>query len=100
MPQLQRLYEDLKDNEDFQLLTISIDALGAQVVKPYMEKYKLDFPALLDPKGSIKTIYNTTGVPESFIINQKGMIVDKIIGPRDWSNSRVKRFFESLIEKG
>ena len=100
MPQLQRLYDDLKDHEDFQLLTISIDALGAQVVKPFLEKHKLDFPTLLDPKGSIKKIYNTTGVPESFIINQKGLIVDKVIGPRDWSGSEVERFFGTLMEKG
>lgn len=100
MPHLQQLYEELKDNENFQLLTISIDALGAQIVKPFMERHKLDFTTLLDPKGSIKKTYNTTGVPESFIINQKGIIVDKIIGPRDWSSSNARRFIETLIEKG
>ncbi len=31
---------------------------------------KLSFPALLDPGGTIKNLYGTTGVPESFIVNK------------------------------
>jgi peroxiredoxin len=100
MPQLQQLYKDFKDHDDFQLLTISIDALGAQVVKPFLRKHGLDLPTLLDPKGSIKKLYRTTGVPESFIINQEGIIIDKIIGPRDWTSTTMKGFLLDIVKRG
>ena len=48
MPTMQRLYDRLHDR-GLEVLAISIDALGAQVVKPFMQQYRLTFPALLDP---------------------------------------------------
>ena len=34
--------------------------------------------------------YQTTGVPESFLVNKKGVIVKRLIGAQDW-NSPVNR---------
>jgi len=99
MPQLQQLYEEFAKYDNFQLLTISIDALGRQVVEPFMEKNGLTLPTLLDPRGSIKKIYHTTGVPESFIIDQRGVLIDKIIGPRDWTSDPMKRYLLALLKR-
>jgi peroxiredoxin len=97
MPSMEKLYQELK-GEDFELLAISVDEAGAEAVKPFMEKHKLGFPVLLDTKGEIKNLYQATGVPESFIIDKYGMIVGKIIGPRDWADSRAIRYFRNLIQ--
>jgi len=40
-----------------------------------------------------------TGVPESFIINRQGVLVEKIIGPLNWAAPEVFRFFRKLIGK-
>ena len=64
-----------------------------------MEKHKLSFPALTDTKGSIKSLYQTTGVPESFIIGKDGIIAEKVIGPRDWATPNVIRYFKSLVRE-
>jgi peroxiredoxin len=64
-----------------------------------MKKHKLSFPALLDTKGDIKSLYQTTGVPESFIIDKEGIIVEKIIGPRDWASPGAIRSIRNLIQK-
>jgi hypothetical protein len=63
-----------------------------------MKKYNLSFPALMDPDGTIKTLYQTRGVPESFIVNQEGFLVQKIIGPRDWATPAVVGFFRDLLQ--
>lgn len=96
MPSMEKLYQALKD-ENFEILAVSIDALGAKVVAPFMNTYSLSFPALIDPDGTIKTLYQTTGVPESFIINKQGILVEKIIGPRDWATPAVVDFFRDLL---
>ena len=97
MPSMEKLYQELKD-EGFEILAVSIDVSGAMAVLPFMEKHKLSFPALTDTKGDIKSFYQTTGVPESFIIDKEGVIVEKIIGPRDWATPSVIRYLRNLIK--
>lgn len=98
MPSMERLYKELK-GENFEILAVSIDALGTKAVAPFMKKYNLSFPALMDPDATIKTLYQTTGVPESFIVSQEGILIKKIIGPRDWATPEVIGFFRDLIQK-
>ena len=98
MPSMERLYKELK-GENFEILAVSIDSLGTKAVAPFMKKYNLSFPALMDPGGTIKTLYQTTGVPESFIVNQDGILINKIIGPRDWAAPEIIGFFRDLLQK-
>ena len=98
MPSMEKLYQELK-GEDFEILAVSIDATGSNVVAPFMKKHKLSFPALTDTQGTIKDLYQTTGVPESFIIGKDGFIAEKIIGPRDWATPDVMNYFRNLVQK-
>jgi peroxiredoxin len=98
MPSMEKLHQELK-GEGFEILAVSIDASGAKDVLPFMKKYKLSFPALTDTRGAIKELYQTTGVPESFIIDKDGIIVEKVIGPRDWATPGAIRYFRNLIQR-
>ena len=98
MPSMERLYKELK-GEDFEILAVSIDSLGPKAVAPFMKKYNLSFPALMDPDATIQTLYQTIGIPESFIVDQEGILIKKIIGPRDWATPEVIGFFRDLIQK-
>ncbi|MGW8301898.1 MAG: TlpA disulfide reductase family protein [Desulfobacterales bacterium] len=97
MPSMEKLYREL-EGENFEILAVSIDALGQKAVAPFMKKYNLSFPALMDPDGTIKTLFQTTGVPESFIINQEGILIEKVIGPKDWATPPVVGFFRNLLQ--
>ncbi len=96
MPTIQRLHDQLQPR-GLEVLTVSLDPLGAQIVDPFMKKYGLSFPVLLDAKSQIQKLYGTTGVPESFIIDKAGRLVEKIVGPRDWSHPKVLTMFERLM---
>jgi peroxiredoxin len=98
MPSMEKLYQ-LLNGENFEILAVSIDTKGRKVVAPFMKKYKLTFPALIDSKGIIKTTYKTTGVPESFIIDKQGILIKKIIGPLNWANPEVFGFLKDLIQR-
>ena len=98
MPSMEELYQKLKA-EGFEILAVSMDISGAQAVRPFMEKHKLNFPALTDTEGAVKSLYQTTGVPESFIIDKDGIIVEKVIGPRDWASPGAIRSFRNLIQR-
>jgi hypothetical protein len=64
-----------------------------------MKKHKLSFHALIDSAGTLKNLYRTTGVPESFIIDKQGSILEEVIGPRDWAAPGALRYFRSLIQE-
>jgi len=98
MPSMEKLHQELM-GESFEILAVSIDVLGAKAVIPFMKKHKLSFPALTDTKGAIKSLYQTTGIPESIIIDKDGIIVEKIIGPRDWATPDAIRYFRNLIQR-
>jgi peroxiredoxin len=98
MPSLEALYQKFKD-ENFEILAISIDEVGAEAVAPFMKKNNLSFAALLDPEGTIKNAYQTTGVPESFIVDRQGILVEKIIGPRNWADPATVRYLRDFIRR-
>lgn len=97
MPSMEKLYQHFK-GRDFEILGVSIDVLGEQVVRPFMKELNLTFPALLDTQGRIKSLYATTGVPESFIVDKQGRIAFIAIGPREWSKPEFIEFFEKLVK--
>jgi peroxiredoxin len=98
MPSIESLYQTLK-GEDFEILAVSVDAMGVKTVAPFMKKYKLNFPVLLDTDATIRNLYGTTGVPESFIIDRKGIVVKKAIGSENWARPETIRFLRNLIAK-
>lgn len=96
MPTIQRLHERLHP-KGLEILAVSLDVLGAQVVVPFMQTRRLSFTALLDTKSVVQRLYQTTGVPESFIVDKRGMLVEKIVGPRDWAHPQMLASFERLL---
>ena len=96
MPTIERLYHQLHPR-GLEVVAISLDPLGAQVIEPFMRRYRLTFPVLLDVKSEVERLYGTTGVPESFIVDKQGRLVEKVVGPRDWSSPQMLALFERLL---
>ncbi len=49
----------------------------------YMKQYGIEFPSAVDADLRIKAHYNVTGLPETFVIDQKGVVVAKYISVID-----------------
>lgn len=96
MPTIQRLHEELHP-KGLVVLAINMDALGRQTVEPFLDKRRLTFPILLDPESQTERLYQTAGVPESFIVDKAGLLVEKIVGPRDWAHPEIIALFERLL---
>lgn len=99
MPSMQTLYTGLK-GQPFEILAVSVDSDGPQKITNYAKKFGLTFPILHDQKGRIKEIYKTTGVPETFIIDQNGVIAEKVWGPRDWTIPASYQTIIDLLKNG
>ena len=57
----------------------------------------LTFPILHNPAGDIQQVYQTTGVPESFVIDKQGVIMKKIAGPTEWDAPENEELIRRLL---
>lgn len=80
-------------------LAISVDQgpTAADEVRKFVEEFKLGFVPLLDPKHRALDLYGVTGIPTTFLIDRKGVIVAKEVGPRNWTNSERLGRLEALF---
>ena len=98
MPSLEVLHRQFKE-KNFVLLTISVDYEGIKPVQEFINKHQYTFPVLLDPKGETLDLFEVKGIPTTFLIDKKGKMVGKAIGPRDWKSVEVVSLLNFLIEK-
>lgn len=80
MPYMERMYQSLQ-GQPFEILAVSVDEKGAEDVAPFVRELGLSFPILLDPDKKVEGLYQTSRVPESFIIDKNGVVRRLVIGP-------------------
>jgi len=97
-PSLERLYGQLRD-DGFELLGVSIDAPGARdEIRAFRDEFGISFPILVDPGKEVYRAYGATGVPETFLIDAGGNLVERFVGPRNWDEPRYARALRRLLE--
>lgn len=97
MPSMERLYQKLKD-QDFVILAVSLQEPASKVRK-FFRKYKLSFPALLDPKGKAGELFRVISIPTSYILDRDGSIIGRAIGARKWDSAESVAMFKALIQQ-
>jgi len=95
IPSMMRLNQAMS-GKPFQMLAVSIDDGGKPAVEAFFKQSGFSLPALNDPGQSIGKLYGVTGVPETFVIDKKGVILKKFIGGLDWSAPEVIKYFNEL----
>jgi len=85
MPSMEVLYRNFKQ-DGLVVLAVSIDRVTTkQEIPPFVKSLSLTFPVLIDSWGQTDKRYKLMGVPETYIIDQQGILREKVIGPRDWT---------------
>ncbi len=88
----------LMAGKPFRMLAISIDQGGKGAVEAFFRNAGTALPTLLDVDGTASRLYGTTGVPETFVIDRKGVIIKKVIGALNWSDPEVVRFLNEAMQ--
>ena len=92
-PSFQGLVTRKKDDPRIVFVTVLYED-DPQKMREFMKASGYGFIVLVDDRRVSKA-YGITGVPESFVINGKGRIEEKMIGPVRWDSSRI----ESLLSR-
>jgi peroxiredoxin len=97
MPAMQSVYDSLR-SRGFRIAAVSIDEGDATEVRNFAAELGLTFDILHDPSGRVQQVYQTTGVPESFLLDRDGVIVKRVIGAHDWSSPVNRQLVERLLD--
>jgi len=96
MPSMERLYRDF-ESQGLVMLAVNIDENGRDAVAKFLKKTPHSFPVLLDSENVAQNTYGVFRFPESFIIDRNGVVVDKIIGGRDWMAGTIFKKIKFLL---
>ncbi len=98
MPAMEKLYQELAPR-GFRIAAVSIDEGSPEGVQAFGQELGLSFDILQDRSTTVQQIYQTTGVPESFLLNREGVIVKRVIGAHDWGSAVNRALIERLLDE-
>lgn len=82
------------------IVAVSVDdAATDAAIRAFAHRYDLTFEILHDPTGAIERDYQTTGVPETFVIARDGVIRKKVIGADDWGSPGNQALIAQLLRE-
>jgi peroxiredoxin len=92
---MERLYRRLH-KQGFEIVAVSVDE-DPSVVESFRERLSISFPIVLDADQQVSRLYQTTGFPESLLIDEGGTVVERYVGPRDWAiySDRIQRLISA-----
>jgi peroxiredoxin len=96
MPAIEQLWRELGP-KGLRIVSVSIDDGAPGDVQSFAKEYGLTFDILQDRSTGIQKVYQTTGVPESFLLDKQGVIVKKVIGEHPWSSPSNQRLVAELL---
>jgi len=91
IPHFNKLHQIYSD-KGLAVVGISVDEGGKNVVKPFVEEFKIPYPILLGNEKVARDFGGIRGIPTTFIINKNGEIIKKLVGYHDQEE------FESIIK--
>lgn len=100
MPSINALQKKVQSN-DFVILTVNIDQTGRENIKKFVDSRGLEFRVLLDPKSDVSAgKYGISGVPETFLIDRNGIVIERYIGPRNWTEEAFITYLNKILNAG
>ena len=97
MPSIETLHREFGPR-GLRIVAVSVDDPGQQkAVRSFARDLGLTFEILQDPTHEIQHAYQTTGVPETFVLGRDGVIRKKIIGAMDWNSDATHRLVAELL---
>jgi DsbE subfamily thiol:disulfide oxidoreductase len=97
MPAMDRLYREFK-GKGFEVLAVNVKDKRSDALA-FVKKLKLSYPIMMDPEGEIGLLYGAFGMPTTYLIDEKGMLLARIWGPADWYGPAARNLIKSLLDK-
>lgn len=97
MPSINSLYEIYLDNPEVVFVMINTESKEDKVRK-FMKKKKFSFPIYFPNASMIPRVYESKGIPTTFVLDKDGYIAYKKVGMANYDADNFVKFIARLTE--
>ena len=97
IPELQAMHQKYA-SRGFKVVGISLDDTGVDGVKQFVSKHSMTYPIAYDPEGKIATIFQSSVLPTSVIVDRSGQIVWKKFGAVSTEDPSLKEALNKALD--
>ncbi len=94
-PSLNKLQQELGP-EGLVVLGISQDK-DPQAYRSFLNHFNIAYQTARQPDAATQTEYGTVQIPETYIINTDGRVVEKVVSDTDWASPAMIEHVKSLL---
>ncbi len=99
MPSIEALHRDL-EGEGLAVVAVSVDDPNATaMIREFAKEYDLTFDILHDQTQLFRDLYRYFALPETYVIDRKGVIRRKELSSHDWNAPEQRLFIERLLRE-
>jgi len=97
MPSMERLYQEFK-GKGLEIVAVNVkDKRPAALA--FVKELKLNYPILMDPEGEVGLLYGAFGLPVTYLIDRKGIVLARLWGPADWHSPAARKLIAALVDQ-
>ena len=93
-PSLEQFAEKMRDHGVI-VLSVSVDE-NQKALQDFIQEYHISYPVGRDPDRSLAARYGTFQFPETYILDRRGLVAEKVVGATDWDDPRIQNFVLDL----
>lgn len=95
MPSIQELYEAQENNENVVFVMINVEG-NLNKVNKFLSRKDFKFPVYFINSTGIPKVYDTSGIPATFVVDKEGNIAYSKVGMANYSSSGFIEFINNL----
>lgn len=84
---------------DLRVYFVALDGRGEKDVKPFIDKHGFRVATLIDPRMAVAREHGVRWIPVTIVIDRKGVMVARAIGPRQWDGKEALDLVQSLMKR-
>jgi len=89
LPELQTVWDEFRDNPDFEMIVIGREE-SDESVKAFQQEHGFTFPMAADPDASVYHKFATKSIPRTFLISREGTVLYEWTGHYEEEIPRLK----------
>ena len=97
MPTMVRLHNEFK-TKGFEIVAVNVKDKRSDALT-FIKKMKMNFPVMMDPEGEAGLLYGAFGMPITYLIDDKGLVMARLLGDADWYSPQARGLIRGLLER-
>jgi cytochrome c biogenesis protein CcmG, thiol:disulfide interchange protein DsbE len=93
-PSLVQMQQRLKD-KGIVVVGVSEDVDEA-AYRRFLKSYNMNLVTVRDPAAKTKSLYGTVMIPETYVIDRKGILRRKFVSSQDWNTPEIVDFLTKM----